>query len=322
MREVFLDKNRSIYSTNKESNLNVNFTQKGRLYPFDAIQANIDRYQLYNEERDASNKFRLLFTLNPVCSNVLFNMRTEVVKNEGSVTDCKALVKDTDVANTEQYAVNTSQLTREQAIKDTEYSHPDIGKWVYHCGLDMFNNHRLRTNSFIYISKINSSDSENDARYYNTMWDWKRDKNGDVVKEVLIDSPIDTPQKAHVYQLDNILTFQDAVQQNLSVRNGWYGFVNVGSIEIPNGKLAGMSVNKIMNNNKSCEIYNMYPDISLFSFIPKYNNFQRRKENNWDYCLTYPYLSDENLFRTVNEGEDGILIIESGTTTVNDEEWT
>lgn len=83
-----------------------------------------------------------------------------------------------------------------------------------------------------------------------------------------------------------------------------------------------MSVNKIMNNNKACEIYNMYPDISLFSFIPKYNSFQRRKESNWDYCLTYPYASDENLFKTINEGKDGILIIKSGTTTVNNEEYT
>lgn len=128
MRESFLDKNRSIYSVNNESNLHVNLTQKARLYPFEAIQADIDRYQLYNEERDASNNFRLIFTLNPICSNVLFNMRTEVVKNEGSVLDCVALVKDTDIANRESYAVNTSDLTREQAIKDTEYSHPDIGK--------------------------------------------------------------------------------------------------------------------------------------------------------------------------------------------------
>ena len=280
MREVFLDKNRSIYSTNKESNLNVNFTQKGRLYPFDAIQANIDRYQLYNEERDASNKFRLLFTLNPVCSNVLFNMRTEVVKNEGSVVDCKALVTNTDTADKEPKAVNTSTLTREQAIADTEYSHPDIGQWVYHCGLDIFNNHRLRTNSFIYIGKIADMSDSEQTDVYNTMSDFKRDKNGEKIEEVLIDGVSNEKRNPRVYQLDNILTFQEAVQQNLIIRDGWYGFVNTGSIEIPNGKMSGISVNKIMNNNKSCEIYNMYPDISLFSFIPKYNKIQRRSEKN------------------------------------------
>ena len=184
MRESFLDRNRSVYSTNNESNLHVNLTQKARLYPFDAVRANIDKLQLYNEEKDASNNFRLIFTINPICSNVLFNMRTEVIKNEGSITDCVALVKDNDVAPSEQYAVNTSQLDREQAIKDTEYSHPEIGQWVYHCGLDIFNNHKLRTNSFIYISKV--KDGEN-CEFYNTLWDYKRDKNGVTIEEVLID---------------------------------------------------------------------------------------------------------------------------------------
>ena len=319
MRESFLDRNRSVYSTNNESNLHVNLTQKARLYPFDAVRANIDKLQLYNEEKDASNNFRLIFTINPICSNVLFNMRTEAIKNEGSITDCVALVKDNDVAPSEQYAVNTSQLDREQAIKDTEYSHPEIGQWVYHCGLDIFNNHKLRTNSFIYISKVKYGEN---CEFYNTLWDYKRDKNGVTIEEVLIDDgTIGTARPSHVYQLDNILTFQEAVQQNLLLRNGWYGFVNEGSIEIPNGKLSGIYVNKIMNNNKACEVYNMYPDISLFSFVPKYNKYQQRKESNWDYCLTYPYFSDKNMFKTINNEKDGILIISSGTSYMSNETY-
>ena len=321
MREVFLDKNKSVYSVNSEASLNVNLTQNGRLFPFESIQAEIDRNQLYNEERDASNNFRLLFTINPICSNVLFNMRTEVVKNEGSVLDCKALVTDTDTHPKEPYAVNSETMTRLQAIMDTEYSHPDIGKWVYHCGLDIFNNHKLRSNSFVYISKVANLDNAEETKYYNTMYDFKRDKNGTTIEEVLTDSPFDTKRKSHVYQLDNILTFQEAVQQNLIVRNGWYGFTNPGSIEIPNGRLAGMSVNKMMNNNKACEVYNMYPDISLFSFIPKYNNIQRRSERNWDYCLTYPYAKDEELFREINQGRNGIVFVSSGTTKINLEEY-
>ena len=81
-------------------------------------------------------------------------MRTEVVKNEGSFSNCKALVTDDDVQPKEENAVNSEPMTRHQTIMDTEYSHPDIGKWVYHCGLDIFNNHKLRSNSFIYISKV------------------------------------------------------------------------------------------------------------------------------------------------------------------------
>ena len=52
------------------------------------------------------------------------------------------------------------------------------------------------------------------------MSDYKRDRNGVTIEEVLTDSPSNEKQKSHVYQLDNILTFQEAVQQNLIVRNG------------------------------------------------------------------------------------------------------
>lgn len=160
-----------------------------------------------------------------------------------------------------------------------------------------------------------------ETKYYNTMYDYKRDRNGETIEEVLIDGTSNNKVKAHVYQLDNILTFQEAVQQNLTIRNGWYGFTNPGSIEIPNGRLAGMSVNKMMNNNKACEVYNMYPDISLFSFIPKYNSIQQRTENNWEYCLTYPYANDIEMFKTINNGKDGILFIETGTTNINLEQY-
>ena len=40
----------------------------------------VDLYQVYLDEKDASDKYRLIFTLNPVCSNVLFNAITEATK--------------------------------------------------------------------------------------------------------------------------------------------------------------------------------------------------------------------------------------------------
>lgn len=322
MRESFLNKNSSVYSTNNETNFNLNLKQKGRLFPFESIQADIDRLQLYNEERDNSNNFRLIFTMNSICSNVLFNMRTEVVKNEGDTKNCKALVTDRDILQKEEYAVNSTQnVTRIQAIENTECSHPKIGKWVYHCGLDMFNNHRLRTNAFIHIGKVRNLNDSTETEFYNTIEDYKRDRNGDPIIETLIDGVSDEPTRAHVYQLDNVLRFEDAVQQNLIVRNGWYGFVNKSTIEIPNGRLAGLSINKIMNNNKACEVYNMYPDISLFSFVPKYNEFQNRNEYNWECILTYPYSSDENKFKEVNDGKDGIVFNKNGEVEINGEKY-
>ena len=64
------------------------------------------------------------------------------------------------------------------------------------------------------------------------------------------------------------MTFQEAYAKNLVEVNGWYGFINKANIDIPNAKDGVTVINKVMNNNKACEIYNLYPDISLFSFIP------------------------------------------------------
>ena len=63
-----------------------------------------------------------------------------------------------------------------------------------------------------------------------------------------------------------------------------------------------------MNNNKAGEFIDMYPDRSLYSFVPKYNKHRDRQENNWDYCLTYPYTSvtDHKLVYEANYNYNGI----------------
>jgi hypothetical protein len=59
----------------------------------------------------------------------------------------------------------------------------------------------------------------------------------------------------------------------------------------------------MMANNKSCEFIDLYPDRSLYSFIPKFNKHRRRLEKNWDYCITYPYKSDFETLNIVCGGE-------------------
>ena len=42
------------------------------------------QYEQYLEERGKCNKIRLTCQVNPICSNVLYNSVTEIVRNEGS----------------------------------------------------------------------------------------------------------------------------------------------------------------------------------------------------------------------------------------------
>ena len=83
-RKVFLEKNRSKFSVNAPNAMGVDLDTKSKLMQDSGIFGNFSELDQYNKERDECGKFRMIFCINPICSNVLFNMQTEVVQNEGS----------------------------------------------------------------------------------------------------------------------------------------------------------------------------------------------------------------------------------------------
>ena len=299
--KIFLEKNRNIKALNKENKVQVNLTQKARLLPFEGISEKLNLSELFDEERDNCNKYRLIFDVNTICSNVLFNMKTEIVKDEGSPS-CKALlgeqtfesyyktISKSTLSGSNTIGSTIDPVDHLQAIRDTEYSHADAGKLVYHCGLDMFNNHMLRSKSFTHINKVPISTA---GKKFNTIFDYQRDEDGNNITEELPNTSNTGKVTTHVYRVDGIMSLGEAYDQRLIQKDGWFGFNNIGYIEIPNGGIGGaFSVNRLMNNNKACEFIDMYPDRSLYSFVPKRNKYLNRIERNWDYCITYPYWSD------------------------------
>ena len=330
--KIFLERNRNIESLNKENKINLNLTQKARLLPYNEVSDKLNLAELFSDERDACDKYRLIFTVNPICTNVLYNMKTEVVMKEGS-SECRALVGEEGFSGDSYITIPKSNISARvtstvnpvdhlQAIRDTEYSHPNVGGLTYHCGLDIFNNHMLRSKGFVHINRLKSGGVpyEKCSPIFNTIFDLKRDGNGDIINEELAASTNTGKTDLHVYHVDNIMSFEEAYAYHMTEKDGWFGFNNVGYIEIPNASNGKLSVNKLMNNNKACEFIDMYPDRSLYSFIPKRNIYRSRVERNWDYCITYPYESDYDKFNEVmgfdfcartftyawNKGEDSL----------------
>ena len=95
-----LNKELNKKSVNKDISLNVELSGNEKILPEDSIVSNISSYDVYVNERSNSNKFRLIFNINSVCSNVLFNPFTEIVKNEGDAGNVKCL--NFENINTEQ----------------------------------------------------------------------------------------------------------------------------------------------------------------------------------------------------------------------------
>ena len=326
--EQLLGNKQSKFNTKVDNYVNLDIDSNFKDLPKDEIVESINAYDQYIKECDESDKYRLLFSINPICSNVLFNHITEIVYHEGG-DDCVFFgyngpkgctgVTGTTIEGIENYHEYThrdiSALTRYNLIRDTAYSHKDIGPLVYHCGYDIFNNHTLRRKGFSVVNKMSDTFLEASgstvAKYFNTIQDYARDNAGDVVieKSCKIDCPSAITQQGnrnpsdykpssaftpvHLYQYDNLDNFVNTLDKKLIETDGWFGFINPSTLEIEN-YASGISINKCMNNNKYAEQIDMYPDRSLFSFLPKENKLRGRQEYNWDYCLTYPYKSDIN----------------------------
>lgn len=311
MKKILSDSRREKFAYNEDKFIRVNLDSNQGMLPVSEITSSLDEYYQYFAEHDASNIYRLIFTINPICSNVLFNNITEIVYNEGGDDNkdgdgCVFFGKSQPIGTVPGEVRNYSKsmgksLSRYNLIRDTAYSHAKIGPLVYHCGADIFNNHTLRRREF---TVINKNTEESNKSVFNTVSDYLRDRNGKYVKDYKYQKDgVLSKFERHLYTTDTIKPYSVAIDDNLIEENGWFGYKNQTTLDIDNFTVGEeeISINKCMNNNKAGEFIDMYPDRSLYSFLPKYNKHRDRQEYNWEYCLTYPYENyDDNELITIN----------------------
>lgn len=381
--KIFLEGFNSKKSVSTDEGLNVGLRGKRRLLPTNDVAEVISQFDQYQEEREACNIIRLTCQVNPICTNVLFNRVSEIVKDEGSsavtyvnynVTptsnqdrnvdygedDGKLRYKSRELSfwsggtfNYQSTDEDISNLTIEDSLQDaivsTNYNidrvvestvqHPTNSirdmqlshcGYVYHCGLDIFNNHLIRSKTFKCVCKM---PSEYDARYgaFNTIADLMRDVNGLKVAEKItypIGSGIFSNGAAdmkfvalHLYKYDDICAFDECVRKRLiDTFNGWVGFDNKPKIKTyeifsidhmsqqTNGEVEEeLHIERPLMYMNGGDFVDMYPDRSLYSFVPKFNHFRNRIEKNWNYCLTYPSSSTTDGFEDIIEASNSSL---------------
>ena len=200
--KIFLQGFDSKKSVNTSEGLNMSLKGKRKLLPTNDVEEVISQYDQYTEERRACNVIRLTCQVNPICSNVLFNRISEIVKDEGSsavtyinygilsghTNDVEHNISDRIryktrrmpfwSGNTMHYQDRNETLQQNSkttpirevidgyssdyrtggtldnsssinhptnAIRDMQLSNDN---YVYHCGLDILNNHLIRSNTF------------------------------------------------------------------------------------------------------------------------------------------------------------------------------
>lgn len=321
LQEKSLSRNRD----NAEKSLNIDLSAKSRLVPYSTISDSLSLNDLYIEERDACENYRMVFTVNPICSNVIYNAVTEPVFKEGSTSATSLVVSAVSRKDENVFPIGTinksgATVDRIAAIRDTEYTNPRLGGFVYHCGYDIFNNHLLRSDEFEHATFVADANNNN-VDVFNTIFDFAVDFTGKIAtrtgviplksifKREAEGETIST--KIRTYSLDTLKTMNTAFYEKMRLVDGWYGFYNTGNINIRNitletdngGSAGDLFVNRVINNEKACAFIDLYPDRTLYSFIPKVNKYRKRIERNWDCAITYPFKDDEKLFNTINEND-------------------
>lgn len=271
------------------------------------LKEEIDQYEVFQKERNSCTKYRLISTIKPYCTNVLFNPVTEIVRYDDNgvpeiVVDYKTIE---DKENENPYKANldvevygNEEPNRLDMIRNTEYSQESVN-YEYFPGYDIFNNHLLRNKTFKIVNPLSNVDKldKKKKKDFNTIFDFARRFDGEIIKfngrksidKIIIDG--DNIDK-RLYDREDIYDVNDAINYRLTEENGWVGFVNkttVISKKKEGNKWVDEDFNHIINSKESCDFIDMYPDRTLYSFNPKYNPYLHRPEYNWNIYLTYPF---------------------------------
>ncbi len=293
----------SVDSVDNENFLDVRVQNTSKEFHFNDVKKTIDQYELFQQEREKCNRYRLILTINPFCSNVLFNPFTEIVKFDEDINKCERYIDNGETPRDIVDGIDGEETPKRiQMICNTEYSKKENG-YIYYPGFDMFDNHILRNKSFKVVTKSNNHQGE-----YNTLADNLRDNNG-VIKKMYsrTNGLSEMPEQInmHLYTFEDVLNYEDSVNSNLFEENGWFGFINHSNLVTKQGE----GVERVLNNKEACEFIDMYPNRELFSFNPSYNERFDRLEYNWDIALTYPYENEFNNTIVYGNGINGLKIL-------------
>lgn len=310
--KIFLNAYRGKGRVNNDSGLNVILAGRTKILPAGEYGTTLSQTEVYQQERSGSTKFRIRCQINPLCTNVLSNNITEIVKNEGSpnvkILNTKFGIENDDFSKVLCKSINATFWNKTRAIMDTQLSADrGNGYFVYHPGKDIFDNHLLRSLTFKTVCYSNQLTDN-----FNTIFDAMRHEDGSPVSEVVTYPSSSGLMKEegkdlHLYLDDDLLSYDEALETRMEETfGGWFGFKNVAKMQaykdFGDSDEEPLPINKVINYKEGGDFIDMYPGRDLYSFAPKFNPYRNRIEKNWNYCLTYPSsgISEEGKFPFFN----------------------
>ena len=315
-RKIKLNQYSNVDAGKMNTSININMSNDKNIIRENEFNEGINLYSTYLDEREACTKIRLTSQINLIANNSVFNYVTEVVKNEESLSAVCLNFTPKQVASTfgkdetYQWGSEQKELTRDTQITASNYTDKD---YKYLCGIDIFNNHVLRSlnSTPVYYKKGVST------KYFNTISDLLVDENGAKPKSAAYnfiditdkDFSIDFTNMGlyiddtymHLYRRNTILSFMDCINQRMQTKGGWYGFINRSKMSSYSDSGVDFGVSKVLNNVQVNSFVDLYPGRNHYSLLPHYNKARHRQEKNWEYCLTYPFSATTEGIPTINQ---------------------
>ena len=297
-KKIILNKYKYVDAENKNVSNRLSLQNDKKIIREDQFDEEINEYNVYLDERESCNTIRLSAQINLMASNSVFNSVTEIVKNEDS-DECVCLNFATGVTISSAYGKPSLDWgsNMDDCIQDTQITYDGDSKknYTYHCGIDIFDNHVLRSKTSIPNYYLNGVSQTN----FNTISDYLVDGDGQEListayyikynsewEKVGTRNP--NNQYMHIYNKNNILSFTDCLGSKLIDKNGWLGFINKSKMDSYDTNGNNFGISRVINNKPVNSFIEMYPGRSHYSLLPYYNKKRHRQEKNWEYCLTYP----------------------------------
>ena len=297
-KKIILNKYKYVDAENKNVSNRLSLQNDKKIIREDQFDEEINEYNVYLDERESCNTIRLSAQINLMASNSVFNSVTEIVKNEDS-DECICLNFATGVTISSAYGKPSLDWgsNMDDCIQDTQitYDGDSEKNYTYHCGIDIFDNHVLRSKTSIPNYYLNGVSQTN----FNTISDYLVDGDGQEListayyvkynsewEKVGTRNP--NNQYMHIYNKNNILSFTDCLGSKLIDKNGWLGFINKSKMDSYDTNGNNFGISRVINNKPVSSFIEMYPGKSHYSLLPYYNKKRHRQEKNWEYCLTYP----------------------------------
>ena len=342
-RKLLLNQARYIEAGSSNMTIPISLSTNKDIIVDDRFNEVVNEYNVYLEEREKCNKIRLTVDVNLLASNIIFNMVTEIVKYEGSGADTICLnYSATTIHSTTgklSYAYQWGGPKINEAVMDTQISYDgkDDKNYTYLCGIDILNNHILRSKTKYASSPIRDDIGTDDMRIsFNTLGEYvssydqvlktksllalgMRNYPETVLKEVM------GRYYTRRYNSENCMTFFESLVNNIESVNGWYGFSNKcqmvnDTVVKPGGQYVGvLGVDRVINNESAYKHIDFFPGRDRYTLLPHYNKYQKRYEKNWEHCLAYPYSSTTENIPFINSSLNTLKILFIDENTIDDD---